>query len=305
MFSKLKQGLKNVAQKISTKELTQEKLDKILQDLKFELLKNDVAVFAAEKVCELVSKDLTGERVGRTTKTKDFLLDAIREAIFQILQTQETVDIVDRAREKREKGEPFVLCFLGVNGTGKTTTMAKIAYLFKKKNDFSVVAAAADTFRAGAIEQLSQHMKNVGVEVIKHDYKADAASVAYDAIEHARAKHINVVLIDTAGRQVTDKNLMNELAKIVRVNEPDLVIFVGDSLAGNDVLTQAEEFSKGVRVDASIITKVDADAKGGSALSIAFITKKPIIYIGTGQQYEDLQPFDPDWFVNKIIGTKD
>ncbi len=304
MFSKLKQGLKSVAQKISTKELTQEKLDKILQDLKIELLKNDVAVFAAEKVCELVSKDLTGERVGRTTKTKDVLLDAIREAIFQILRTQETVDIVDLARKKREKGQPFVLCFLGVNGTGKTTTIAKVAHLFLK-NKFTVVGAAADTFRAGAIEQLSQHMERVGVKLIKHDYKADAASVAYDAIEHARAKHINVVLIDTAGRQVTDKNLMKELAKIVRVNEPDLVIFVGDSLAGNDVLTQAEEFSKGVRVDASIITKVDADAKGGSALSIAYITKKPIIYIGTGQGYDDLQPFDPEWFVQKIIGTSE
>ncbi len=302
MFSKLKNGLKNIAQKISTKELTQEKLDKILQDLKIELLKNDVAVFAAEKVCELVSKDLTGERVGRTTKTKDVLLDAIREAIFQILRTQETVNIVDLARKKREKGEPFVLCFLGVNGTGKTTTIAKIGHLFLK-NKFTAVAAAADTFRAGAIEQLGQHMERVGIELIKHNYKADPASVAYDAIEHARAKHINVVLIDTAGRQVTDKNLMTELAKIVRVNEPDLVIFVGDSLAGNDVLTQAEEFSKNVRVDASIITKVDADAKGGSALSIAFITKKPIIYIGTGQGYDDLQPFDPDWFVNRIVGT--
>jgi len=304
VFSKLKQGLKSVAQKISTKELTQEKLDILLQELKIELLKNDVAVFAAEKVCELVAKEVVGERVGRGTKTKDVLLDVIREAIFQILRTQETIDLLTLAQKKREKGEPFVICFLGVNGTGKTTTIAKVAHLFLK-NKFTAVAAAADTFRAGAIEQLSQHMERVGVKLIKHDYKADAASVAYDAIEHARAKHINVVLIDTAGRQVTDKNLMNELAKIVRINEPDLVIFVGDSLAGNDVLTQAEEFSKNVRVDASILTKLDADAKGGSALSIAYITKKPIIFIGTGQGYEDLQPFDPEWFVKKIIGTSE
>jgi fused signal recognition particle receptor len=173
-----------------------------------------------------------------------------------------------------------------------------------KDNGFIPVAAASDTFRAGAIEQLSKHMDNIGVEMIRHDYKADAASVAYDTIEHARAKHRNVVLIDTAGRQVTDKNLMNELAKIVRVNEPDVVLFIGDSLAGNDVLIQAEEFSKHVRVDATILTKVDADEKGGAALSVAYITKKPIIYVGVGQTYEDLIPFDPEWFVNKILGSK-
>ncbi|HMF34143.1 MAG TPA: signal recognition particle-docking protein FtsY [Candidatus Lokiarchaeia archaeon] len=302
MFSKLKQGLKNVAQKISTKELTQEKLDKILQDLKIELIKNDVAVFAAEKVTELVSEDLAGERVGRTTNTKNLLLESIRAAILQILHTDEKIDLLEMAQQKRDAGEPLIICFLGVNGTGKTTTIAKVAKLFKD-NGFIPVAAASDTFRAGAIEQLSKHMASVGVEMIKHDYKADAASVAYDTIEHARAKHRNVVLIDTAGRQVTDKNLMNELAKIVRVNEPDLVLFIGDSLAGNDVLTQAEEFSKHVRVDATILTKVDADSKGGAALSVAYITKKPIIYVGVGQKYEDLIPFDPEWFVNKIIGS--
>jgi fused signal recognition particle receptor len=302
LFSKLKQGLKNVAQKISTKELTREKLDKILQDLKIELIKNDVAVFAAEKVVEVVAGDLSGERIGRITNTKELLLDAIRDAIMQILHTDETIDLLALAQQKRDQGEPLVICFLGVNGTGKTTTIAKVAKMFKD-NGFIPVAAASDTFRAGAIEQLSKHMDNVGVEMIRHDYKADAASVAYDTIEHARAKHRNVVLIDTAGRQVTDKNLMNELAKIVRVNEPDVVLFIGDSLAGNDVLTQAEEFSKHVRVDATILTKVDADSKGGAALSVAYITKKPIIYVGVGQKYDDLIPFDPEWFVAKILGT--
>lgn len=303
MFSKLKLGLKNLATKIATKELTREKLDKILHDLKIELIKNDVAVFAAEKVTDLVSAQLTGERVGRSINTKTLLLDAIRNAILEILHTDETIDMLALAQQKRDVGEPFVICFLGVNGTGKTTTIAKVARFFLDQR-FTVVAAAADTFRAGAIEQLSQHMERVGVRLIKHDYKADAASVAYDAIEHARAKHVNVVLIDTAGRQVTDKNLMNELAKIVRVNDPDLVLFIGDSLAGNDVLTQAEEFAKHVRVNASILTKVDADTKGGAALSIAYITKKPILFIGVGQKYEDLVPFDPEWFVNKIINSQ-
>jgi len=195
-----------------------------------------------------------------------------------------------------------VIVFLGVNGTGKTTTMAKIAH-YLKKHDFSTVAAAADTFRAGAIEQLSYHMVNVDIKVIKHEYKSDPASVAYDAIEHAKAKGINVVLIDTAGRQVSDKNLMKELEKIVRVSEPDLIIFVGDSLAGNDALFQAKEFKKNIGIDANILTKLDADSKGGAALSISFETKKPIIFVGVGQEYKDLEPFDRDLFVSNILDT--
>ena len=178
--------------------------------------------------------------------------------------------------------------------------MAKIAHLLKKEG-FSIVASASDTFRAGAIEQLSYHMDNVGVRVIKHQYKSDPASVAYDAIEHAKAKGINVVLVDTAGRQVTDKNLMREIKKISNIAEPDLKIFVGDSLAGNDALYQSKEFNKYVGIDANILTKLDADAKGGAALSISNETKKPIIYVGVGQTYADLEPFNPDLFLSKIL----
>ena len=178
--------------------------------------------------------------------------------------------------------------------------MAKIAHLLKK-NRFSIVAAAADTFRAAAIEQLSYHMENVGIKVIKHEYKSDPASVAYDTIEHAKAKKIDVVLVDTAGRQVTDKNLMIEIQKICRVAQPDCRIFVGDSLAGNDALFQAKEFNKHVGIDANILTKLDADAKGGAALSISFETKKPFIFLGTGQDYQDLEPFDRELFISSIL----
>jgi len=182
--------------------------------------------------------------------------------------------------------------------------MAKLAdYL--KKNHISIVAAAADTFRAAAIEQLSYHMDNVGIRVIKHDYKSDPASVAYDAIEHARAKKIDVVLVDTAGRQVSDKNLMAELQKIVRVAQPDARIFVGDSLAGNDALYQAKEFKKNVGIDANILTKLDADAKGGAALSISYETKKPILFVGVGQGYDDLEPFNSQLFISNILDIKE
>lgn len=296
MLETLKKGLKKLVQK----ELTEKNLEKKIQDLKITLIKNDVAVYAADRIAELTIEILKGEQVGRLSSTKKLLLDALRDAMFEILKTEQSIDLLELIQAKKESNKPFVLLFLGVNGTGKTTTMAKIAKLFKDQS-YSVVAAASDTFRAGAMEQLGIHMERVGVRVIKHQYKSDAASVAYDAIEHARAKKVNAVLIDTAGRQVTDKNLMVELQKIIRVNEPDLVIFVGDSLAGNDVLFQAEKFSENVRVDCSIITKLDADAKGGAALSIAYITKKPIIYVGVGQGYDDLRKFDPEWFVSKLL----
>jgi len=202
---------------------------------------------------------------------------------------------------KRRKGEPYVIVFVGINGTGKTTTIAKIAQLLTGKG-YSVVLACSDTYRAGSIEQLEEHAKRLGVRMIKHQYGADPAAVAYDTISHAKANGINVVLIDTAGRIQTDKNLMNELAKIKRVINPDLTILVVDALTGNDAVMQAEEFHKSVGIDAAILTKIDADTKGGSALSVTHITGKPIIYVGTGQKYRDLEEFKPEKFTKMILG---
>jgi fused signal recognition particle receptor len=228
------------------------------------------------------------------------LFDTLKEVIIEILTPDREINLIEEIKTKNSKNFPYVIVFLGVNGTGKTTTMAKIAHYLKKYNITSV-AAAADTFRAGAIEQLTYHMNNVGIRVIKHEYKSDPASVCFDAIEHAKARGINVVLIDTAGRQVTDKNLMIEMQKIVRVSQPDLIVFVGDSLAGNDALFQAKEFKKNVGIDANILTKLDADAKGGSALSISYETKKPIIFVGVGQLYDDLESFNRDNFIANIL----
>ncbi len=290
--------LKNTFSSFVKKTLTEKKLDDAINDLKLLLLSNDVAIDTADEICNKIIDSFKGEQIGRLASTQKMLFDILKDTITEILTPEEEIDLL--AEIKKKKSEPYVIVFLGVNGTGKTTTMAKIAYILKK-NGFSIVAAAADTFRAAAIEQLSYHMDSVGIRVIKHEYKSDPASVAYDAIEHAKAKNIDVVLVDTAGRQVTDKNLMIEIQKICRVAQPDCKVFVGDSLAGNDALFQAKEFNKNVGIDANILTKLDADAKGGAALSISFETKRPIIYIGTGQKYQDLKPFDRELFISSIL----
>ena len=296
MLEKLKNGFSIFVKK----SFTEKNLDNSINDLKLLLISSDVAIDTADEICHQIIESFKGQQIGRLTSTKKILFETLKEVIIKILTPDKEINLLEEIKEKNSQNSPYIIVFLGVNGTGKTTTIAKIAYYFKK-NRLSIVAAAADTFRAAAIEQLSYHMNNVGIRVIKHEYKSDPASVAYDAIEHAKAKNIDVVLIDTAGRQVTDKNLMIEMQKICRVSQPDLIIFVGDSLAGNDALYQAKEFKKNVGIDANILTKLDADAKGGAALSISFETKKPILYIGTGQKYDDLQPFSRDFFISKIL----
>jgi fused signal recognition particle receptor len=214
--------------------------------------------------------------------------------------TNNKIDLLKKAEEKRKNGEPFVLLFVGINGTGKTTTIAKVAQFMRDKG-YSVVLACSDTYRAGSIEQLEEHAKRLGMRIITHKYGADPAAVAYDAISHAKAHGINVVLIDTAGRMQTNQNLMNELAKVKRVVSPDLTVLTLDSLIGNDAVMQAEEFHKCIGIDATILTKVDADVKGGSALSVTYVTQKPILFIGVGQTYKDLELFNPEKFVNMIL----
>ncbi|MBD3187240.1 signal recognition particle-docking protein FtsY [Candidatus Bathyarchaeota archaeon] len=300
MFEKLKSGFKTFVTKIKTKELNEENLAEPLEELKISLVKNDVAYFVADKIGDLVKEKLLGSRITRGSKVDTFLKGVIRDTIKEILDESRPFDILERVREKAEDDEPYIMVFLGVNGTGKTTTIAKLANYFKK-NKISSVIAASDTFRAGSIEQLEKHARKVGVRVIKHEYKSDPSSVAWDAIAHAQARHVRVVLVDTAGRQVMDTNLMREMKKIVDVTEPDLVVYVGDALAGNDVVTQVQKFSDYVPINASILTKIDADASGGGALSVSFITKKPIIFVGTGQGYNDIAPFNVEWFLKKIV----
>ena len=261
--------LSNVFSIFVKKTLSDKSLDETLNDLNLLLIGNDVATETADFLCDKIKESVKGSQISLLSSKRKFLFDVLKEAITAILTPEKDINLLDEINIKNSQNKPFIIVFLGVNGTGKTTTIAKIAN-YLKNNNLSSVAAAADTFRAAAIEQLSYHMQNVGIRVIKHEYKSDPASVAFDAIQHATAKGIDVVLVDTAGRQVSNKNLMREMQKIVKVAEPDLVLFVGDSLAGNDALTQAKEFNNNIGIDANILTKLDADAKGGAALSISY-----------------------------------
>ncbi|MEM2669239.1 MAG: signal recognition particle-docking protein FtsY [Candidatus Bathyarchaeia archaeon] len=302
MFEKLRDALSGLLDKISTVELKPDKLQEIFWEFKLTLLENDIALAVAEHICGEVEKRIIGLKIGRFEDKRKAVKEVLRSVLLDVLKTPEEVDLIDLVEGKRKLREPCIIVFVGINGTGKTTTIAKIANLLLKKG-YSVVLACSDTFRAGSIEQLEQHAKRLGVPMIKHKYGSDAAAVAYDAVQYAKARGINTVLIDTAGRMQTDKNLMMEMEKIVRVVKPDLTIFVGDALTGNDAVSQAEEFSKYINISGSILTKMDADAKGGAAISIAYMTKKPILFLGVGQRYEDIEPFKPEIIVNRILGS--
>lgn len=300
MFERLRRALNGFIDKISMTELKPEALKEILWELKLTLLENDVALIVAEHICDEVERRLANLKVSRFEDKYKIVKKTLRETLLDLFKVQDSVDFFGLLERKRSLREPCIIVFVGINGTGKTTTIAKIANLLLKKN-YSVVLACSDTFRAGSIEQLEQHAKRLGIPIIKHKYGSDAAAVAYDAAQYARAKGINVVLIDTAGRMQTNKNLMAEMEKIVRVVKPDLTIFIGDALTGNDAVSQAEEFSKYVNIDGTILTKMDADAKGGAAISIAYVTKRPILFLGVGQGYDDIEAFKPEEIVNRII----
>ncbi len=301
MFEKLRGALDTAVTKATTKELNEKNLADAVWELQLVLIQNDVAVEVAEHICNLTKKKLLGKRTGRLENVKKLFKTALFESIIEVLTPTHHLDLVQAVQEKKEEGEPLSIMFLGVNGTGKTTTLAKIAHMYKE-NGYSIVIAACDTFRAGSIEQLSRHAERLGIKVIRQDYGHDAAAIAYDAINHARARHIDVVLIDTAGRMQTNKNLLEEMKKIVRVAKPDVKLFIGDALAGNDALSQAKEFNDAVSIDGAILTKVDADPSGGTALSVTYVTGAPVIYVGVGQGYTDIQKFDPEWFAHRIIG---
>jgi fused signal recognition particle receptor len=300
MFEKLKSGLKGLVNKVTTTELKAENLHPVLSEFKINLAENDVAFPVAEQICDKLEKRLNGVQVKRLEDRRKIVEKNLQEVLLEIMLTNNKINLLETVEEKRKKNEPFVIVFVGINGTGKTTTIAKVARFLNKKG-YSVVLACSDTYRAGSIEQLEEHAKRLGIRMIKHKYGADPAAVAYDTINYAKAHGINVVLIDTAGRMQTNRNLMNELAKIKRIVNPDLTVLTVDSLTGNDAVMQAEEFHKSVGVDATILTKVDADVKGGSALSVTYVTQKPILFIGTGQRYEDLEEFNPEKFVQMIL----
>lgn len=302
MFEKLRGSLDSAVTKITTRELSDKNLSDAVWDLQMVLIQNDVAVEVAEYICKLTKEKILGQRAGRLENLTKLFKSAIYESVLEVLTPEHPLDLLEFARDRKNKGELTTILFVGVNGTGKTTTLAKIAHMFKN-NGFSVVIAAGDTFRAGSIEQLGRHAERLDIRVIKQDYGADAAAIAFDTIAHAKAKHIDIVLIDSAGRMQSNKNLLEEMKKIVRVADPNVKLFVGDALAGNDALSQAKEFNQAISIDGAILTKVDADPSGGAALSIAFVTGKPVIFVGVGQDYDDLEQFNPEWFAQRILGN--
>jgi fused signal recognition particle receptor len=278
-------------------KLRDDSLDDLLDTLEIGLLESDVALPVVERLRRNVRKEFAGRKLRRGVDAEEVIRRTLEADVRSIL-AQPPLDVAARIRAHAQR--PFVVLMVGVNGTGKTTTVAKLA-VWLRSAGFSVVIAAGDTYRAGAIEQLLVHGERLGVRVIRQQEGSDPAAVGFDAIEHAKAKGVDVVLIDTAGRQHTNENLIEEAKKIRRVTSPALTLFVGDALSGNDVVTQARLFDQAIGIDGLVLTKLDADVKGGAALSATYVTKKPIVFVGTGQGYSDLRPFDPEWMVRRLF----
>ena len=279
--------------------VVQEKhLENVMWELELALLESDVAMEVVEALKAKLQQRLVGLRVASRGEIAPTIEKALKASLIELL----SLETFDLQRLLVQDDGPLVVAFVGVNGTGKTTAIARLAHWLQARGR-SVVLAAADTFRAGAIEQLEVHANKLGCKFIAHQAGGDPAAVAFDAIAHARAKHRDVVLIDTAGRMQTNTNLMDEMAKIQRVAKPNLIMFVGDALAGNDAVEQARQFHATVGIDAVILTKLDVDAKGGAALSIASAIGRPIAFVGIGQDYEDLMPFDAAWVVERIFAA--
>ncbi|MBP3791527.1 MAG: signal recognition particle-docking protein FtsY [Methanobrevibacter sp.] len=288
---------------VREKTIQEKHVDDILFELEMELLQGDVAMEVATEVVENVKQNLIGKKIKRSNDITEYTYYALKDAVEEIISIPGK-SMTDMIEEKKAQGEPLVVMFVGINGTGKTTTIGKLANYYLKKG-YTPVIAASDTFRAGAIEQVTYHADNVGVKIIKHQKGSDPAAVAYDAVEHARAQGKELVLIDTAGRMQTNTNLMDEMKKIKRVSKPDLVIFVGDAITGNDATEQARKFNEAIDIDGVILTKADADSKGGASLSIGYVIQKPIMFLGVGQGYDDIMEYDSEWMLNQLFSEDD
>lgn len=295
MLNRFKETVKdfssNVKETVAEKELEEDDLDPLLEQMRLKLLQNNVSMDAAESIEQEIREKLLGESVGRRS-VEEKVNEAVKDVLKDILD-----DSYDFDKELENAEKPQVVFLIGFNGSGKTTTAAKLGkYLQDKKQE--VVLGAGDTFRAASIEQLQEHGEKLGCKVIAHEYESDPAAVGYDTVEHAE-KNGKVAIVDTAGRSHADQNLIGELEKMIDVNEPDITFLVIDALAGNDVVEQAEAYEN--MYDAIIVTKMDVDEAGGAIISISERSGKPVAFLGTGQGYEDLKAFDKEDFVEKIL----
>ncbi len=303
MFEKLRNAFSLAAKSFGEKELKEKDIDEVLFELEIALLESDVATEVIDALKDNLKNQLIGSTVNKD-KIAETVKQELRKSISIMFDNAGKVDILSNIQKKKETGEPYIISFMGINGTGKTTTIAKVANLLRE-NKYSVVIAAADTYRAGAIEQISEHGKRLNVKVIAQNYGSDPAAVSRDAVLYAKSHKMDCILIDTAGRMQTSKNLMDQISKINKVVNPDLKLFVGDSLAGNDTVSQAREFHNYTKFDGAILTKSDADARGGAAISIVKVTSSPILYLGVGQEYGDLKSFDKDVFLETLFGPEE
>ena len=276
-----------IKEKITTTKISGEKFENLFNDLELALLENNVAFEVVEKIKNDLKNNLVEKPIKRGEVEKT-IIESLKESIEDLFLTPK-INLIEKIKDKKES--PYVIVFAGQNGSGKTTSIAKIANLLKE-NGISVTIAASDTFRAAAIQQIKEWGNKLNVKVIAHDYGSDPAAVAFDGIKYCQAHNINVLLIDTAGRQHSNKDLMREMEKIVRVAKPDLKIFVGESLVGSDAVLQAEDYNKSIGIDGIILTKSDVDEKGGAIISISYVTHRPIMYLGVGQNPNDLVEFD-------------
>jgi len=301
MFEKLKSAFSNVSKSFGEKELKEKDIEDILFDLEIALLESDVATEVIDSIKDDLKSGLIGAKVEKNA-IETLVRHSLIRTISGLFDDAGKVDLFSSIDSLKEKNEPYVVLFVGINGTGKTTSLAKVANLLQKSK-YSVVVAAGDTFRAGAIEQLKEHTKRLNLKIIAQNYGSDPAAVARDAVLYAKSHKVDCVLIDTAGRMQTSKNLMEQIEKITKVVRPHLKIFVGDSLAGNDTVNQAKEFHEHTKFDGSILTKSDADARGGAALSVVKTTSTPVMFVGVGQEYDDLKSFDKEVFLETVFGS--
>jgi len=295
-----KENLLTKLRKIATfVKIREENFDKFFSELEIALIENNVAMEAIQFLKENLKKKLIGKEIPRR-KIEEEIKNILKETINELLI--EPFDLIEKIKYKIKKEKPYTIVFFGINGSGKTTTIAKISHMLKNQNLNSILAAS-DTFRAASIEQLEKHGSKLDVKVIKHNYGADPAAVAFDAIAHAKAKGIDVVLVDTAGRIHVKKDLMREMEKIIRVAKPDLKVFVGEAIVGNDAVEQAKAFHEAIGIDAIILTKADVDEKGGAMISVSYVTKKPIIFLGIGQEYDQIKKFSKEELIKSIFSN--
>lgn len=298
MFGFLKKKIEGVFKKVekvvTEKKLDQKSFDKIFWEFELSLLQSNVSSEVINQVKLNLAEELVGKSVKRNFKKviEKALLKSFDSVLFEVKESA----FLKQLKSKK----PFIIMVVGVNGSGKTTTISKLVYYFKK-NKLKCLLAAGDTFRAASIEQLEHHAEKLKVDVVSSQYGSDAASIGFDAVKKASKKKLDVVLIDTAGRLHSNTNLMSELQKVKRVNKPDAVVFVADAITGSDVVEQAKVFNDEIGVDYVILTKTDVDDKGGAILSVGFTIKKPILFLGVGQEYKDLKHFKKKEVIKKLF----